>query len=388
MKVEERSSHREMRKISIQKILSAMQAGHCTKISIQEETGLSWGSCSTLINHLNEKNLISISGNKENTGRGRKTSKYEFSEKAYLMFGMEIRSDEILCSIINLGKKELYRNTFQVSEQIKTTNITAMVSSAFMNSLVELGVKSDVIIGLSIALAGGVDVKNKKWLSSPRIKSINKFSFNTLFNNLPRVPYTFIEHDIHAQASSVIQANDWKDNNYAFLHFGRGISMSIYDNGLFLGSRGFAGEIGHIPCPNFNINNKSVKTIESILSTHGILSIINEKHQTSYTKLDDLPNEIIEDSSLHEIIYKTLEFAIIVTVNIIDPQTIIIGGSSIEPFYDFLHNDIADKVKSVTWNNGPEKIKWYKHADMHGAFGTIYNSSDKITDSIIESELL
>ena len=131
-------------------------------------------------------------------------------------------------------------------------------------------------MGISFAVAGGVDVKNLKWVYTPRIRGINNLNFRELIRILPEINYLHVEHDIHAQAASVINARSWDDDNYVFLHIGRGISMSIYNNGLFLGHRGFSGEIGHIPVPTCEVDE--AKNVESAISVKGILDFINKHY--------------------------------------------------------------------------------------------------------------
>lgn len=387
---EERSSHREMRILSIQKIISALQKGFLTKNEIVSETGLSWGSCSTIINLLHEKGIVKKHENSISVGRGRRTSEYHFNTEKYLLFGMEIREDEILCSIINFGEKELYRNKFNLTEVIKPSNIVGLVSSVFINSLIEFGVKAENIIGISIAIAGGVDAENKKWISSPRIKAINNFNFNLLFSILPPIQYTFIEHDIHAQATSVLRLKGWQEDNYVFIHVGNGIGMSIYNKKLFLGNRGFAGEIGHIPY-RFSINDKNLvasrQNIEHAISVKGILNFVHENYGLSVSNISEIPETILEDTKLFDHVYNALKYLLIVTTNILDPETIIIGGVSIDFLSPKLQNQISEKLREDTWAGGPENIKWYQHEDMFGAYGTILNVSKRIINSIIEKEL-
>ena len=92
------------------------------------------------------------------------------------------------------------------------------------------------------------------------VQNSDHFDFSTVFKLLPNIKYHHIEHDIHAQASSVLRSKKWNDKNYVFIHLGKGVSLSIFNNGIFLGHRGFAGEIGFIPYefPGSSSQNKIV----------------------------------------------------------------------------------------------------------------------------------
>ena len=380
------STHQSMRISTIGRVIKVLQTGAASKSEILKSTQLSWGSCSSIINMLNERGILIKEKDDETSGRGRKTFTYSFSSKEFLLFGMEIRAKEILCSIINFGKQEIYRLTYPTSEAVTVRNLSGYVSKAFINALLESSVKPEHILGISFAVAGGVDVKNLKWVYTPRIRGINNFDFRELIRILPEIKYLHVEHDIHAQAASVINARSWDDDNYVFLHIGRGISMSIYNNGLFLGSRGFSGEIGHIPIPVCKVNEE--KNVESAISVKGILAFINNHFSLNLTDLSELTPEIINNEEVIEHILKVLEYVLIVTTNIIDPKTIIVGGPSIEPFYEILREKIEETIRYKTWVGGPENIKWYHNDDMFGAYGSIFNASEKMISSYIEDHLI
>ena len=387
LRKKERTSHREMRITSIQKIVYALKKGIYTKSGIVSETNLSWGSCSSIINLLHEKEIILKTNNKIGVGKGRKTSEYHFNSQKNLLFGMEIRENEILCSLINWGEHETSRYTYPCKVAINNSNIAGLVSAAYVNSLVVAGIKPESVIGLSIALSGGVDVGKKKWLFAPRIKSINNYSFNQLFRILPPLSYTFIEHDILAQASSVMQQRKWNDTNYVFLHIGNGIAMSIYNDGIFMGDRGFAGEIGHIPYPS-SCEKGELQTVESAISMKGVIDFINKIYGLEIKSINEVPDAIKKDDRLLNHVYNAVRYILVVTTNVLDPNTIIIGGPVLEPFYPELKERIEKEIRNDTWAGGPKNIKWYRNEEMYGAFGTILNASNSIINSVIEEKLI
>jgi predicted NBD/HSP70 family sugar kinase len=376
-----------MRITSIQKVIYALKKGIYTKNGIVSETNLSWGSCSSIMNLLYQKEIVIKTNNKISVGKGRKTSEYHFNSQKNLLFGIEIREDEILCSIINWGEHEISRYTYPYQVEINHSNIAGMVSSAYFNSLIVAGIKPESIIGLSIALAGGVDVVTKTWLFAPRIKSINNYSFSQFFKILPSIQYTFIEHDIHAQASSVIRQRKWNDTNYIFLHIGSGISMSIFNNGLYLGDRGFAGEIGHIPYQS-PCEKGELQSVESAISMKGILNFINRSYGLEINNINEVPDVLKKDDRLLDHVYNAVRYILIVAINILDPNTIIIGGPVLEVFYPKLKERIESDIRNDTWAGGPKNIKWYKHEEMYGAYGTILNASSRIINSVIEEKLI
>lgn len=376
-----------MRFLSIQKILKALQNGAKSKNDILASTGLSWGSCSTIINLLNEKQILKHTLDKETEGRGRKTRNYFFTKKRFLLYGMEPRADEILCSIATLGKDEIFRKTYPLEDPLSAANIHESLTATYVSSLIDAKIKSESILGISVALAGGVDTKNSILANSPRIPGIDHFDFNTVFKLLPNIKYHYIEHDIHAQASSVLHSKKWNDRNYVFVHLGKGVSLSIFNNGLFLGHRGFAGEIGFIPY-EYQGSSSENRIVESAISKKGIVDFVNKNFEQNINSMPEIKRDILESEKYIRHLYEVLKFILIVITNILDPETIIIGGPSIESIKHILEEKIEKNIRKETWVGGPQNIKWYDSKDMYGAYGTLLNASKTITNNCIRDCLL
>lgn len=376
-----------MRFLSIQKILKALQNGAKSKNDILASTGLSWGSCSTIINLLNEKQILKHTLDKETEGRGRKTRNYFFTKRRFLLYGMEPRADEILCSIATLGKDEIFRKTYPLEDPLSAANIHESLTATYVSSLIDAKIKSESILGISVALAGGVDTKNSILANSPRIPGIDHFDFNTVFKLLPNIKYHYIEHDIHAQASSVLHSKKWNDRNYVFVHLGKGVSLSIFNNGLFLGHRGFAGEIGFIPY-EYQGSSSENRIVESAISKKGIVDFVNKNFEQNINSMPEITQDILESEKYIRHLYEVLKFILIVITNILDPETIIIGGPSIESIKHILEEKIEKNIRKETWVGGPQNIKWYDSKDMYGAYGTLLNASKTITNNCIRDCLL
>lgn len=387
MAIKGNNSHQEMRFLSIQKVLKALQNGAQSKNDILASTGLSWGSCSTIINLLNDRQILKHTLDKETEGRGRKTRNYSFTKKKFLLYGMEPRADEILCSIATLGKEEIFRKTYPLTNALNVENIHESLTATYVSSLIDAKIKSESILGISIALAGGVDTKNSILVSSPRIPGIDHFDFNTVFKLLPNIKYHYIEHDIHAQASSVLHSKKWNDRNYVFVHLGKGVSLSIFNNDLFLGHRGFAGEIGFIPYEYQGSSSKN-GIVESAISKNGIVDFVNKNFGQNINSMPEIKQEILESEKYIQHLYEVLKFILIVITNILDPETIIIGGPSIESIKHTLEEKIEKNIRKETWVGGPQNIKWYDSQDMFGAYGTLLNASKTVTSNCIRDCLL
>ena len=67
--------------------------------------------------------------------------------------------------------------------------------------------------------------------------------------------------------------------------------------------------------------------------------------------------ELRQNDLLFEYVYTAIKYILIVTTNILDPNTIIIGGSVLEPFYPRLKERVENEIRNFTWAGGPKSIK-------------------------------
>ncbi|GAG78762.1 unnamed protein product [marine sediment metagenome] len=104
--------------------------------------------------------------------------------------------------------------------------------------------------------------------------------------------------------------------------------------------------------------------------------------------MPEIKQDILESDKYIQHLYDVLKFILIVITNILDPETIIIGGPSIESIKHILEEKIEKNLRKETWVGGPQNIKWYDSKDMFGAYGTILNTSKSIIDNCIRDCLL
>jgi predicted NBD/HSP70 family sugar kinase len=275
---------------------------------------LSWGSCSEIISLLCREGMIRV---RKTTGHhdgrpGRRASGYEFTRLKFLLAGMELKARSIDCSLVNLGGIELNRKEYSLPDKPTNENIFKQISAVYINFLVDSGIKPNTLLGLSISLTGAVDPLKKRLIFSPRYDSLEEMDFSMLQELLPQIEYFSVDHDINAQSSSVMDKNGWKESNYAFVHCGEGVGMGFYNKEIYTGSRGFAGEIGHVPYPGLKGNRKcpcgKMNCYETVLSNKGIKDLIREITGIDRVDLSDLDQSLRTDPTLSRIIAEAIRY--------------------------------------------------------------------------------
>ena len=388
------SSHKGMRATTLLKVIRAIRQGATSKHDVQLATNLSWGSCSDIINLLiNKRILVPFKrDNRKGTRGGRKTTAFRFSDEHYLFFGMEIRANSIFCSLTNLVAKELFSKKIEFDAIFNRENIFHIILSVFHTFLRECKVEEENILGLFISLTGAVDSSNNRLIYSPRYHDIADIDFNRLRALVPFVNYFSIQHDIHAQASSVVRKNQWTEKNFAFLHFGEGVGMTFYNNGFYTGHKGFAGEVGHISHHVSGINRMCTcgrkNCYETILSTSGIHDLIGEICQWRTGRPEDSDDSLLIRSGVLQVVSEAISDLIILVSNILNPGAVFLGGEAVEPFRVFIKPAIEERVNKEAWLGGPGIIRWFSSGDIHCAYGAIINLNDKIIEQFITDNLI
>lgn len=382
-------SHHEMRRKTYLKIINALRAGINSKRGIQDYSGLSWGSCSPVINHLLSQKVIVAQDidHQASPTKGRKTKYFHFNQEEFLLMGMEINTKRITSCIATLGNKQLGSYTTEFDQPITAENIFKYITKAFLECREKLQLKPENVLCISFSIPGAVDVEKNIWLYCERVPDINEVDFNHMSGKGVLPKNIYIQHNIHAQVYSVIPTAEIKENDYVFIHVGQGMAMSANMGGILYGHRGFAGEIGHIPYPN--IKNEVIclcgkkNCLEAVLNANKILDFINDNCCDSVKSLNEIKDDEIISKVAHDYILDPLVYVSTIVSNIFDPKRIIIEGSVLEPFYKYLMVAFEKKLRQTTWLNGPVEISWYKSSDMDGSYGAVLHSSERIIEDFI-----
>lgn len=384
-------SHREMRRNTYLKVISALKAGVNSKRGIQDHSGLSWGSCSPVINNLLSQGVIANQQEKQNhqrPGKGRKTSYFHFNRKKFLLMGMELDTHRITSCITTLGYERLGSYITEFESPMSSGNITRHITRAFSECREKLDLMPENIVCISFSIPGAVDVDRNIWQYCERVPGIKDFNFSKISSKSILPKYLYTQHNIHAQAYSVIPIAEIEEGDYVFIHVGQGMAMSANMGGILYGHRGFAGEIGHIPYP---YTGKTIdclcgkkNCLEAILNTGKILDYVREKFNYQAGSLREIEEKEILRKVAQDYILAPLVYASTIVSNIFDPNRIIIEGVVLEPFYKYLKGEFEAKLRQSAWLSGPTEICWYKSSDMDGAYGAVVHSSERIIYDFID----
>ncbi|SFL48581.1 allose kinase [Halanaerobium salsuginis] len=189
-------------------------------------------------------------------------------------------------------------------------------------------------------------VNKNKIISCPNVIELEKANLKIELEKKLKVP-VYIEKDVNL--IMLAEYSFLADNPQNVLGFfiGTGFGFSMILNGkLYTGTRGFAGELGHIPVPGAkeqcNCGNKGCL---ELYAAGKKISHLTKEYQTN------IENFFIDFAGRQEsqAIIENILFGIIVAVNILDPEVIILGGGvfGMRAFpLDYLIKEIKNRVRN------------------------------------------
>ncbi|MFA5467737.1 MAG: ROK family protein [Sphaerochaetaceae bacterium] len=387
-------TRRKMRFDTYFTILNAIHDGISTKRAIREKTKISWASCSDIINDLSDLQIIIADDDPKHQlyRPGPKTTVYKFNDQKNLILGLEITPESINATVIDLGKNILFKKQYHLQTTLSDETINPVVQEIFYQILDDSQKSEDSIIGLVFALTGAIDMINLRWITTPKIYSINSIEFSTFKTLFPHVKHLAIEHDIIARANSIIENGGKYSLNFAFLHVSDGVGMTVMNNGSYIrGSRGFAGELGHIQLLHYD-RIKGVpcfcgKTncLESKLSSKALINHIKESFGITLNHIDELNQKCTqkEIDDFYQAFFEVLSNTLVTITNLFDPEIILIGGKVIEIWYDTLQETLLPHIKENSWQQGPKDIQFYFEEMSNPSYGAAISVIHKIMENLV-----
>ncbi len=327
----------------------------CKKLKLSVPTG------TKLINELIKENII-IKAGKIETDNGRRPITYKVNVNCAYAIGIEILLKHISLSIFNINMEEVFHkenNTFILENTPECLNNTISFIKECIN---ESKIDEKTILGVGIGITGRVN--------NIIGKSYNYFNFldDTLKKyiekeiNLP----TFIDNDTHVLGLAEQYLGKCKNKQNAIVvNLSRGLGIVIIANGeVVSGEKGFAGEFGHM-----QFNNSSKLCIcgkQGCLGTEVSGFALEEEFKNSIKegKVSLAYNENNENIRYKNIIKAALNGDVLsITliqdighklgkalgniINLLNPETIIIGGN-FAVANEILNDSIKTGMKQTT----------------------------------------
>ncbi len=334
-----------LKDVSRKKRIIAQMNNHVdiTINDISESLNISIPKAAELIESLVNEGLIKTTG-KRSVGKGRNASFYSFRSEGCYFLGVEIKKYKINIGLMGFDRV-LIKSKLDVPFLYQESGESLKEIIAIINGfLTELQIDKSKIAGVGISVAGRINVRTGEILtiyhfSDAPIKAILEKELN-----LP----VFIDNDSRTIAYGEFYfGNRKKESEVLVVNLDYGMAIGIFVGGKpVYGASGYAGELSHIPlfdnelicycgkkgcleteASGFALIRKTTELIEKgsnsilkkVLAKKGFIEI--EDVILAVEKGDNLILQVLSGIS------EKLGRGLAITINIFNPQLIIIAGS-------------------------------------------------------------
>ena len=324
-------------RILIRNIIRKM--GPIARYELAKETGLTPPTITAIVNELMEDGIVMEVGYGESKG-GRRPVMLELNSKAAYIFAVRIQRDEVVTALFDIGG-----NILEHHRQILDTSLVDDVVEAVGNSfdwLIEnTGIKKDKVLCCGVASPGLINIHRGLIVHSSNLKWDQVPIGALLSKRLYGIPI-YIENISNAAALAEKEygcGRGYHDLVYLNLSVGIGAGI-IIDDKLYGGSRGYAGEIGHMLLYEPQFSKGQISYFESIFGFGAIIERIKEKlpaevfseyglNKSRLKAGDFLSSPIMERKEVQEILEESargIGITVANLVSIFNPELIILGG--------------------------------------------------------------
>ena len=317
-----------------------------SRTDIVKMTELSGATVTKFVDNLIQTGFVREDGYDDSRG-GRRPTLLKLVPEASFAVGVELGAANLRAVVVNLEAKIVAKIAKKTNADEGRERVLKRMSEIIHQVIDASGVGRENIKGIGIGISGIIDHQRGICLFCPNIKGWENVPVKRL------VEEEFgMEVSVDDSSRMAALAEHWcglarKVENFIFVNVGFGMGSGIFTNGqLYRGSRGAAGELGHITIdengPRCQCGNRGC--LETLVCgpaiirrarerlEEGVVSLIGKMVDGDLTKIT--PELVVEaarkgDKLAFNIMEKTGEYlgiGIANTVNLFNPELVIIGA--------------------------------------------------------------
>jgi len=326
------------------RILSIMsEKKELTVNDISEALNISSPKAGELLSKLVEEKLIMVSG-KQSVGPGRKATLYSLGRDNCYFLGVEIKKYKINIGLMGFDKsivKSKLDIPFLYQEEGESLKEIILIINNFLN---EITIERNKIAGVGISVAGRINVRTGDILT---IYHFSDAPIKTILEKELGMP-VYLDNDSRTIAYGEFHfGNRKKEKEVLVMNLDYGMAIGIFVEGKpVYGASGYAGELSHIPLFNnekicfcgkkgcLETEASGFALIQKIIALmkDGSNSILKKVfNKKGFLELEDILNAVQKGDNLTlqaiSSIAENLGRGLAITINIFNPELIIIGGA-------------------------------------------------------------
>lgn len=312
--------------------------GPIGRVDITRQTGLSQAAVTKAVTPLIEAGFVRVDESPQaGAAPGRPVRPLEIVPMSLLALGIKVSLDEIVGVTTTLDAKIIRSLRQPLLDTEPATVVAAVVAVA--EALAEaLGDDRPRLLGLGVSVSGDVDTVRGLVRDSPLL-GWHGYPFGAVLQAELGLPVR-VDNDVHA----LTIAENWfgvgvDSRAFAIVTIGAGIGCGLFVNGdVVEGSKGVAGEIGHLPLasPDIVCHCGRRGCVEAVASSGAILDSVRAAHADPDLTSADVSRLAHSGDPAAVAVFDRagdlLGRAIATVVNLVGPDIVLVAGESVADF--------------------------------------------------------
>jgi len=326
--------------------------GQLSRTHLIEVSGLSAGAVSQIVNELLDNHWLLEVGEGEYTG-GRRQMLLRLNPDAGYAVGLKLMERRVVCAVTNFEGNILYYAESQVDGTYEPEAMAANIARMVTATLDAARIPGERVLGVGVGLAGVIHPQQGIVHYSPFLgwRDVALAALVQAHLHLP----VYVENDVNTLTlSEQLFGAGRHQSNFVVVTIGRGIGMGMVLNGqLYQGSRGGAGELGHIllNLPFARDHGLEAGTLEGLAADPAVLRSVNGHGEATALAqvVDEARAGNADARRALALSGEYLGVGLATVINILCPPLIIVSGEGVAAG-DFRLSAMYEAMRRYTFN--------------------------------------
>lgn len=378
--------------------------GPVSRADLAYTTGLSPTTVSSLTEELIENEIIIETGEGSSATSGRKPIMLEVNPAGGYIASIELLTEGFIFHIYDLKCTPIISRKIDVNDY---NNIGSEIVAAIEKELTALGINEEKLFGICLGVPGLIDIEKNLVATSTVVPMDENNNFYYRIKERYKDIQVLLGNESWFAAYAEKEFGPSKNiKNLVFIDINVGVGSGIILNDrIFTGSKGLAGEIGHmtidINAPECKCGNKGC--LEMMVSIPAIIEkVVSGMKQGKHTILKELAGnnpEKINIDAISKALYcedmlvsgvidntaKILASGITNVINLLNPEEVVIGGEITKLGNVFLQK-LKKHMKDIQLKPNKDSIN-LRFSSLKGNSVTLGGAKYTL-DNIFEPKLL
>ncbi len=336
--------------------------GSLSRKEIVDRVALSPQTVANITSDLESVGLVVARRLKVQKSRGQPPIVFELNPNGGTSIGITIEPGRVRAALVNLVGKVIRKQDVEVDTHDRRGTLTVMVS--VVNDLAGVAAATGRVRGVGVALPGPFAVSSMSFVGPTVLEGWTDLSALDELHRISGFPVIYSVDSVAGALGESLFGIAKNLNNFFYMHFGVGLGGTLVANrSAYKGANSNATEIGHVPIvPDGKVcycGNKGC--LERYLSLHSLAEALGRADVKDGARellvemlaaREPTLMEWCREAAVH------LRNAVCMIENLLDPETIVIGGSApkalvehivalAQPLHGSVRADVASTLSRI-----------------------------------------